>query len=231
MPRYHSAMCGRIDQNDIARLIADFGWVGAISNRSHASDSSNVAPGSYRPVMHMNEQTLAVDDVHWGYRASWAHGEGQYPVSINTRLEKIGNKYWRRLLQNGRAIVPANGWYEWTGEKGARQPWHIHRTDRAALYIAALANFGEPREHKASNGFTVVTSNAEGGLLDVCDWRPVVLSASDAALWLAPDVTEEEAVHIARTGALETDAFSWYMVDRSLRSAYSVEADRQEEEE
>lgn len=34
------------------------------------------------------------------------------------------------------------------------------------------------------HGFTIVTANTRGGLVDVRDRRPVVLSAEDAAMWL-----------------------------------------------
>jgi putative SOS response-associated peptidase YedK len=34
------------------------------------------------------------------------------PMAINTRLDKMLNRYWKPLLKSGRAIVPAQGWYE-----------------------------------------------------------------------------------------------------------------------
>lgn len=207
-------MCGRLDQNDIPRLLADFAWAEEIYNRSEADNSYNVAPGSYRPVMHVDDGALFVDDMHWGYRSAWAEASGQIPVAINTRLEKIGNRYWSGLLKRGRAIVPAAGWYEWTGEKGAKQPWHVHRADGAPLYLAALANVAPANEFKSSNGYTIVTADAEGGLVDVHDRRPVVLGAKDAALWL--DLPAEQAEQFLRSVALGPQAFDWYKVDRAV---------------
>jgi putative SOS response-associated peptidase YedK len=195
-------MCGRLDQNDISRLIADFSWVGEVINRSSAEGSYNVAPGTYRPLARVSEDSLLIEDRHWGYRSAWAQASGKVPIAINTRLEKITNSYWRKLLQRGRAIIPADGWYEWTGEKGDKQPWHIHRGDRSPLFIAALGNFEPDTEHKASNGFTVITADAEGGMVDVHDRRPVVLSEADAALWLDLDLPAEQAEQLLRSSAL-----------------------------
>ncbi|HEX8601471.1 MAG TPA: SOS response-associated peptidase family protein, partial [Pseudoduganella sp.] len=111
-------MCGRFDQNDIARrYVAAFGWADAVYD-SEARPTFNAAPGTYRPVLHLVDGKLHVDDLHWGYRASWA--AEKLPVSVNARIEKLTNNYWGRLLKSGRAIVPANGWYEWTGPKGKR---------------------------------------------------------------------------------------------------------------
>jgi putative SOS response-associated peptidase YedK len=164
--------------------------------------------------MHVDGDALFVDDMHWGYRSSWAEASGKIPVAINTRLEKIGNRYWGPLLKRGRAIVPAAGWYEWTGEKGARQPWHVHRADGAPIYMAALANVGPGSESKSANGYTIVTADAEGGLVDVHDRRPVVLSAEDAALWL--ELPAEQAEQFLRAVALGAASFDWHKVDRAV---------------
>ena len=61
--------------------------------------------------MHLDAagEQLLVDDLHWGYQASWA--VGKVPVTINTRLEKITGNYRRGLLKSGRALVPARSWY------------------------------------------------------------------------------------------------------------------------
>ncbi len=210
-------MCGRFDQNDIARrYIAAFGWADAAYN-SQAQPTYNAAPGTYRPVIHMQDGEPAVDDLHWGYRAAWA--AEKLPVCVNARLEKITNNYWRKLLKTGRAVVPANGWYEWTGEKGKRQPWHIHRKDGEPLFMLALANFGPFKEHKAESGFVLVTADAEGGMVDIHDRRPVVLNAADAATWLDPDISTEQAEMLARQMALPADAFAWYKVSPEVNYA------------
>jgi putative SOS response-associated peptidase YedK len=208
-------MCGRLDQNDINRLILNFDWAAEVFNRSQAEDKVNAAPGTYRPLLRIDGGALFVDDVHWGYRSAWAEGSGKVPMAINTRLDKILNRYWKPLLKTGRAIVPAQGWYEWTGEKGAKQPWHIHRADEAPIFLAALAGSGDG-EAKTAKGFTIVTAAADGGLLDVHDRRPVVLDAGDAAIWMNPDLQPDEASHILNNLALPADAFAWHMVDKAI---------------
>lgn len=209
-------MCGRLDQNDIDRLLNDFSWADELINRSTAEGQFNVAPGTRRPVLRLEDGKLLVDDLHWGYRSAFAAKSGKIPMAINTRLEKIMGSYWSPLLKRGRVIVPADGWYEWTGEKPNKQAHHIHRKDRAPLYLAALAYLGPPAEHKGGNGFTIVTADAVGGMVDVHDRRPIVFTAADARLWLDPEVSPEKAVQLARSVALGPDAFEWYMVDRAV---------------
>ncbi|MEC5217993.1 putative SOS response-associated peptidase YedK [Actimicrobium sp. GrIS 1.19] len=207
-------MCGRIDQSQpIEHYLQQRAWPGLV-NASAAEPKFNVAPGTFRPLLHRVDDHYQVDDLHWGYQAAWA--SGKIPVAINARLEKIGGKYWHPLLKSGRAIVPADGWYEWTGDKGVKQPWHIHRSDHAPLFMAALASFAPAGDNKASAGFTIVTADALGGMVDVHDRRPVVFSAADAALWLDPDLPAEAAEMLAREQALGPETFAWHAVSKAV---------------
>jgi putative SOS response-associated peptidase YedK len=169
--------------------------------------------------MHIQDGERRVDDVYWSYQARWA--KDKVPVTINARMDKLANRYWRGLLKSGRAIVPAEGWYEWTGEKGHKQPWHIHRKDRAPLFMLALANFGSFTENRAEAGFVLITDDATGGMLDIHDRRPVVLEAHDAELWLDPSLTPDAALELARRSALPADAFEWHKVSTRVNRAGS----------
>jgi putative SOS response-associated peptidase YedK len=210
-------MCGRFDQSQTARYYASImGWADAIYD-SQATPAWNVSPGTYRPVMHIQDGERRVDDVFWSYRAKWA--EGKVPICINARLEKLSNRYWSRLLKSGRAVVAADGWYEWTGEKGRKQPWHIHRKDGQPLFMLALANFGTFEENRAEAGFVLVTDDAAQGMLDIHDRKPVVLGASDAELWLDPDLPPEQALQLARAAALPAEAFEWHKVSPEMNRA------------
>lgn len=210
-------MCGRFDQSQTARHYAHaFGWADAVFD-SESAPTTNAAPGTYRPVLHVQDGEHRVDDVFWSYRPKWA--EGKIPIAINARLEKLGSSYWSRLLKTGRGVVPAEGWYEWTGEKGHKQPWHIHRKDHAPLFLLALANFGPFEDNRAESGFVLVTDDASGGMLDIHDRRPVVMNAGDAALWLSPALTPQQALELARHAAVPADAFDWHKVSKKVNNA------------
>jgi putative SOS response-associated peptidase YedK len=217
-------MCGRLDQNDISRLLVNFDWVDEVLNRSQAPDTWNVKPGTYRPVIRVEDGRLVVDDVYWGYRSLWAAEQKPVPpkkkiaMTPNARREKLLGPYWRSLLRSGRGIVRADGWYEWTGPKEMRQPWHIHRKDREPLFLLAVANFGTFKVRPEEAGFALVTADSLGGMVDVHDRRPVAVSAEDARRWLDPALTPEEAEHLARTAMLDVELFDWFPVTRALNT-------------
>lgn len=208
-------MCGRLDQSHTAsEYIAALRWPRPFVVASQAAPSYNAAPGTCRPLMQVVDDQLLIDDRFWGYRAPWA--VGKVPVAINARLEKITNRYWTPLVTTGRAIVPAAGWYEWNGEKGRKQPWHIHLKSREPMFMAAIAATDPDRKHACEAGFVIVTADAEGGMIDVHDRRPIVFSAQDAALWLDPGLSVQAAVHLARSADLGPEAFDWHPVSKEV---------------
>ena len=197
------------------------GWTDA-SIDSQEQMSFNVMPGTYVPVLHVKKDQPHLDDTFWGYRPVWASaatpapGKKKIPIAINARVEKLAGAYWKPLLRAGRGIVCASGWYEWTGEKGHKQPWHIHRKDREPLFLLALANFGPFKENREEAGFVLVTADSVGGMVDIHDRRPVAVSADDARRWLDPKLTADEAMHIARTAMLDAGLFEWHAVSTEL---------------
>lgn len=211
-------MCGRFKQSQPPEhYLHAIRWP-MLANRSEAAPRYNVAPGMIRPVMAMTPEdgVPLMEDRHWGYQASWA--ADKIPVAINARLEKISGKYWGRLLKTGRVIVPADGWYEWTGEKGRKQPWHIHPASNEVIFMAALTHFGAANDNKAANGFTIVTADALGGMVDIHDRRPVVFSAEDARLWLDPSLPAEAAEQLARSQGLGPERFVWHEANKALNN-------------
>ena len=178
-------MCGRFDQSQTARYYASvIGWTDAVYD-SESAPAWNVSPGSYRPVMHLQDGERRIDDVFWSYRARWA--EGKVPIMVNARMDKLSNRYWKPLLKKGRAIVPAEGWYEWTGSPKAPV---LLRPESGELM--GLAGIWRPTERGAE--VVILTQAAPPAMAFVHDRMPVLVPRENVAAWLAPQVTRESAV-------------------------------------
>lgn len=176
----------------------------------------NVAPGTDVGLIHSLEDHPAVNSVRWGYHTKWAK-EKKIPPSINATVEKARTAYWRSLWKTGRAIVPADGWYEWTGEKGNKQPWFIKPKLPEPLYICALTNFKPSAEEQPYGvGFALLTTESAGGMLDIHDRRPIVLTQEDAKMWMDLSWSADQVEELVRTSALPTDSFDWYQVTREV---------------
>jgi putative SOS response-associated peptidase YedK len=216
-------MCGRITQHrgqvaylrEIGWDVDDFGSVAA-----DRAPNWNVPPGTQPWLMHrIGDDQAHIDLVNWGYRPSWAADRG-IPIAINARIEKAATgAFFRGLWKSGRSIVPADGWYEWTGEKGRKQPWYIRLKTDKPMFLAAITNYRPDKEPAEGTGFVIVTAAAEAGLVDVHDRRPVVLAPEDARLWMDNDLPAEQAEQLARSMSLPPDAFEWYKVSADVNNA------------
>ena len=86
---------------------------------------------------------------------------------INARSETAD----KRFRSASRVIVAADGFYEWTGPRDARQPIWFRPRDGGLLYLAGLAEV-LPDGRLA---FVVLTTDAEGAVARIHDRMPLVV--------------------------------------------------------
>ncbi len=81
----------------------------------------NVAPGTHVLLLNQRDDKLHLDPVLWGYQPDWAKEAGRPPL-INARAETAATgRMFKSLWNNGRALVMADGWYEWKKDPGRRE--------------------------------------------------------------------------------------------------------------
>lgn len=214
-------MCGRLSQARSPAAYAEaMGWKtdSPFTFPAEPAENFNAPPGARHWTMRVQDGKPAMEQVRWQYLSKWAAEKGMRPA-INARLDKLLTPYYRGLMKTGRIIVPADGWYEWTGEKPNKRPWYIRPKNRQPLFLAALSNHDQERSDPDGAGFVIVTDEAAGGMVDVHDRRPVALNTDDAHLWMDAGTSYEQAEQIARTTALREDFFEWYEVSREVNKA------------
>ncbi len=81
--------------------------------------------------------------------------------------------------------------------------------------MAAIGSTPFERGDEAE-GFLIVTSAADKGLVDIHDRRPLVLSPEAAREWMRQEVGGKEAEEIAADGAVPADNFAWYAVSSAV---------------
>jgi putative SOS response-associated peptidase YedK len=130
----------------------------------------------------------------WGLVPSWSKDPKGGVRMINARAETIATKpAYARALAARRALVPAQGWYEWqvsptaTDAKGKprKQPFFIHRGDGDVVAMAGIYEFWRDREIADADDpaawlttFAVLTTHAEPGLDRIHDGSPSSWSGS-----------------------------------------------------
>ncbi|HBV40403.1 MAG TPA: DUF159 family protein [Erwinia sp.] len=185
----------------------------------------NVAPGTRVLLLNERDATLHLDPVHWGYRPAWWHKQ---PL-INAKSETAATgKMFKPLWHSGRAIVMADGWYEWKRDGSNKQPYFIYHQRSEPLFFAAI---GKAPYDKEDEGFAIVTAASDKGLLDIHDRRPLVLTPEAALAWMSGKTTAEQASGIAKEGAVPIDEFAWHPVSKAVGNIKNQRADLIEEVE
>lgn len=177
----------------------------------------NVAPGTNVLILNMRNNDLHFDPVFWGYGPEWWHK----PLLINARSETVfSGRMFRPLIQHGRAVVPADGWFEWKKESSRKQPFFIYQQPRQPVFMAALGRAPFNAEH-GQEGFVILTSSSNQGMVDIHDRRPVILTTEGARAWLEEDLSEEDALEVITRAAVPEEDFTWYRVGTEVGSPHN----------
>jgi len=112
--------------------------------------------------------------LEWGHQPAWSNRQ-----LINARGETISEKStFRRAFAERRAVVAADGYYEWKRTASAKEPYHIRPSSGSPLLLASLWY------ESASRECVIITQPATGHLAQIHDRMPLMLSPQEAALWL-----------------------------------------------
>ncbi|AMR66772.1 SOS response-associated peptidase [Aquipseudomonas alcaligenes] len=223
-------MCGRFAQyrgmrDYLRELESEQEVIGLVGDEP--IDRYNVAPGTQVQLLHSSTGGLVVAAVRWGWMPQWA--KGKMPPPINARGEKVAEGNYFRQIWPHRALVAADGWYEWVKDETDpknKQPYFIRLRDRAPCFFAAIGQFPEDGgESRVGDGFVIITADAEGGMVDVHDRRPVVLAPDLAREWLDPATTLLRAEQLVLHQGRQAEDFEWYPVDRAVGNVRNQGAD------
>jgi putative SOS response-associated peptidase YedK len=124
---------------------------------------------------------------------------------LNVRAETAAKRF-AAAYARARCVVPADGFYEWTGEAGHRRPIWFHAPDGAPLLMAGLLFAPHtPSEEAAPPAFAVMTTAARPPIAGIHDRMPLLLAPETARRWLAepPDTMPEDAVPLVGAAVSE----------------------------
>lgn len=146
----------------------------------------NIAPGQTHYVIGQREDGYVAHPARWGLIPHWSKDPAIAFRTINARAESVAEKpAFRDAFRSGRCLVPASGYYEWTGAKGQRQPWYVSRRDGKPLFFAGLASrWTDPESGDASWTYSVLTRESEGEMRELHPRMPLMLVQEELGPWL-----------------------------------------------
>jgi putative SOS response-associated peptidase YedK len=181
-------MCGRfILLTDLAAIVERFD----VDRTALASlPAGDLLPGQAVPaVIREGENHLVT--FRWGLVPSWAKDPSIGRKMINARAETLAERpSFREAFQRRRCLIPADGFYEWTGEKGHRTAVRFRLRSGEPFGFAGLYETWRPEAGEPLSTCTIVTTASNALVVPVHDRLPVILSGEKIALWLDRSVRD-----------------------------------------
>ncbi|GFE50639.1 hypothetical protein So717_23920 [Roseobacter cerasinus] len=141
----------------------------------------NVAPGE--EVVVLTRAVLA--RMRWGIipvgRVN-ARGRPVMETIVNARSETVFDK--SAFTGTGRAVVPMNGWYEWTGETRRKTAWRIAPKGGGFLFFAAIMDRWQGPGGIEVDQVATLTCAPSADVAGIHHRMGVILEPEDIPLWL-----------------------------------------------
>jgi putative SOS response-associated peptidase YedK len=225
-------MCARFTQNySWSEVHAVLSLIGAPRN---LRPRYNIAPTTPIDVVRLGAAGRELVSMRWGLVPFfWKKALRDLPATFNARAETVASKpMFRDSFRRRRCVIPASGFFEWTGDKGDKVPHLFTAADGApVLAFAGLwDSWTDPAGDEVLSA-TVVVSGASAWMAPYHDRMPVLLAEPSVEGWLdgslgadalrpaAEDALREWVVskRVNRTGAGDDDPTLLDPVDGAAR--------------
>ncbi len=189
-------MCGRYAITTIPEVVrASFGY----EDQPNFPPRYNIAPTQPVPVVHQAEGKLRFALMRWGFVPGWVRDLKEYPLVINIRSETAMTKNsFRAAIQRRRALMPADGFYEWQRLGKESRPFLLRKPDRGIFAFAALWETWSSADGSEIDTVALLNTTANGVISAIHERSPVILPKADFAEWLDPNTPAKEAHRLLR---------------------------------
>jgi putative SOS response-associated peptidase YedK len=175
-------MCGRFLLRKVDEVLAEMFAVAEIMNNP---PRYNIAPA--QPVLcvkqddHGERQWVTY---RWGLVPNWSADPKAAFKNINARSETAAKSpAFRDAFKKRRCLIPADGFYEWSGPPKHKRATFFHLKDDSPFAFAGLFEHWE-RDGQALDTCALLTTEANAVVKPIHGRMPVLLAREDFAGWL-----------------------------------------------
>ena len=212
-------MCGRFTLRLAEQIPLRFGATADDAVRGALTARFNVAPTQSIPVV-VEEQPgeRRVESASWGLTPHRPGGKAI--LAFNARAETlIERPMFRRLLPQGRCLVPGDGFIEWQKVGKARDPYFFGLADDDLFAFAGLIDHWIDQEGQPHTACTIITTAPNDLTGKIHDRMPVILARDEEANWLDPRLTTANDVLPLLTAYPAKQMTSWPL-GRGINSSH-----------
>ena len=217
-------MCGRYAlYRTLAEITAAFAAKEGHDGLWDWEPKYNIAPGTTVPVIAWDgKRTRKVVPMRWGLHPHWKKQQPEGRPLFNARVETAAEKpSFRTPFRRRRALIPANGWYEWEGVERPKTPNYIHGRSEDIIAFAALWDQWRVDEGITLLSAVILTTAATGPIKHLHHRMPVRLPKAQWDDWLNWEAKPDRVLGTM----LGSDDLDFYLVDTAVNSGRAEGAD------
>ena len=174
----------------------------------------DVRPTNVVPIVRALEAAdpaagVGLHSLRWGLVPFFQHGKplGAWKgLNTNARSETVSElASFKRAYSARRCLVPADGFYEWTGPKGDKTKWLITVADEPWFCMAGIWEKITTPDAGEVESFTILTTAGGEDMAGTHDRQPVILPRSDWRRWLDRSAESADLYPARPTGHLRIE--------------------------
>jgi len=133
----------------------------------------------------------------WGLIPSWTKPDKAGSGLINARFESLTEKpSFRNSYKYRRCIIPVTGFFEWQKDGRQKIPYFICRGKDSdgefnPMLLCGLYDSWISPDGQVVETFTIITTEASGGMKSIHDRMPLILDRQNVMLWLGNDYNHD----------------------------------------
>jgi putative SOS response-associated peptidase YedK len=194
-------MCGRFVLFNVKETLIEKFRIDEIE--SDPAPNYNIAPslGISAVIRDGNKNKLV--KLHWGLVPFWAKDKSIGSKMINGRIETVAEKpAFKNAFKKRRCLILADGFYEWQGKEGNKQPYYISIPSDEPFAFAGLWESWD-KEEPVYKSCTIITIESSGPVQEIHHRMPVILKPENHDKWLDPKIqASKELMAILQEGMI-----------------------------
>ena len=185
-------MCGRFILTDLSVILERFDVDESALAPLPAGD---FLPGQAVPAVICAGGKRRLGTLRWGLVPAWAKDPAVGGRMFNARAETLSEKpSFQEAFRKRRCLIPAEGFYDWRGEKGKKQAVLFRLRSGEPFALAGLYDTWRSPVGEKLHTCTIVTTEPNELIAPVHNRMPVILTRESEALWLDPAIREPAAL-------------------------------------
>lgn len=210
-------MCGRFTLTAAPADVAAH-FAAEVDDAAALRPRFNVAPAQDVAVVWSDGPRRRLSARRWGLVPAWARDASFGARAINARIETASERpAFREALALRRCLVPADGFYEWRGGEGRREPYHVQLPGRSLFAFAGLQERWTGAGGEVLETCAILTGAAHASLRSLHPRMPLLVPPAHYGAWLDAALRDPDAVRALPDPELAA-AFEVRAVDSRVNS-------------